>query len=84
MRLSATGGGMYYEEKWVDGWLWHRRSVDGEWSRVSDQEMIARMRKALELVIEATDCPEQRRHDLPWLRGALLAARAAALTALGC
>jgi hypothetical protein len=74
---------MYYEEQWRDGWLWHRRSLDGPWARASEQEMIARMRKALELVVEATDCPEHRRGDPAWLRGALLAARAAALTALG-
>ena len=41
------------------------------------------MRNALELVVEATDCPEHRRSDPAWLRGALLAARGAALTALG-
>jgi hypothetical protein len=41
------------------------------------------MRNALELVVEATDGPEHRKRDPAWLRGALLAARAAALTALG-
>jgi hypothetical protein len=74
---------MYYEEQWRDGWLWRRRSIDGPWSKASDQEMIARMHQALEVVVEVTDCPEERRGDPAWLRGALLAARAAALTALG-
>jgi hypothetical protein len=74
---------MYYEEKWVDGWLWYRRTVDGPWTHASDQRMVERMRKALELVVDATDCPEERRDDAAWLRGALLAARGAALTVLG-
>jgi hypothetical protein len=83
MILSRTGWAMYYEEKWIDGWLWRRRSPDGEWVRATDEQMIGRMRKALDLVVEATDCPEFRKSDLAWLRSALLAARAAALTALG-
>jgi hypothetical protein len=37
--------------------------------------MIARMRNALELVVEATDGPQHRKRDPAWLRGALLAAR---------
>lgn len=73
---------MHYEEKWVDGWLWRRVSPHGQWDKVSEGQMIARMRLALELVLEATDCPEHRRGDVAWLRGALLAARGAALTAL--
>ncbi len=77
------GHGMYYEEQWRDGWLWYRGSLDGPWAKASEQEMLARMRNALELVVEATDCPEHRRSDVAWLRGALLAARGAALTALG-
>ena len=74
---------MYYEEKWIDGWLWYRRTLDGPWLKSSEDQMIARMRNALELVVEATDGPEHRKRDPAWLRGALLAARAAALTALG-
>jgi hypothetical protein len=74
---------MYYEEQWREGWLWIRRSLDGPWVEASEAQMIAWMRHALELVVEATDCPEGRRLDPAWLRGALLAARAAALTALG-
>ena len=74
---------MYYEEQWRDGWLWVRRSLDGPWIKASKAQMIVRMRHALELVVEATDCPDARRNDPAWLRGALLAARAAALTALG-
>ena len=74
---------MHYEEKWLDGWLWRRLSPHGQWSRVSSDEMMARMRHALALVLEATDCPEHRKNDVAWLRGALLAARGAALTALG-
>jgi hypothetical protein len=74
---------MYYEEKWIDGWLWWRRTLDGPWLKATEVQMIARMRNALELVVEATDGPEYRKMDVAWLRGALLAARAAALTALG-
>lgn len=74
---------MYYEEKWVDGWLWWRRTLDGPWVQASEEQMIARMRKALELVVEATEALGDRKTDVAWLRGALLAARAAALAALG-
>ena len=45
--------------------------------------MISRMRKALELVVEITDYPEHKKNDSSWLRSALLAARGAALSALG-
>jgi hypothetical protein len=41
------------------------------------------MRSALELVVAATELPDDKRSDAVWLRGALLAARAAALAALG-
>jgi hypothetical protein len=74
---------VHYEEKWMDGWLWYRRTLDGPWVRAPEAQMISRMRRALELVIEATDGPEDRKSDLAWLRGALLTARAAALGALG-
>ena len=74
---------MYYEEKWIDGWPWCRRTVDAPWGKVPDEQMFARMRNALALIIEVTDCPERSRDDSAWLRGTLLAARAAALTALG-
>ena len=73
---------MYYEEKWVDGWLWYRRGMNGPWLTASDEKMITRMRKALELVVEAADIPEDKKSDVAWLRTALLAARGAALTAL--
>jgi hypothetical protein len=43
---------MYYEEKWIDGWLWWRRTLDGPWLKATEEQMIARMRKALELVVE--------------------------------
>jgi hypothetical protein len=82
-RSRLGGTGVYYEEKWIEGWLWYRRSLEEPWSQAGEREMIARMRTALELVIEATDCPEAKRSDPAWLRGALLAARAAALAALG-
>ena len=82
-RSRLGGTGVYYEEKWIEGWLWYRRSLEEPWSQASEREMIARMRTALELVVEATDCPEAKRSDPAWLRGALLAARAAALAALG-
>jgi hypothetical protein len=81
--VGDRGCGMYYEEQWRDGWLWIRRSLEGPWVQASEAQMIARMRHALELVVEATDCPADRRNDPAWLRGALLASRAAALTALG-
>jgi hypothetical protein len=42
---------MYYEEKWIDGWLWYRRTLDGPWLKASEDQMIARMRNALELVL---------------------------------
>lgn len=74
---------MHYEEKWIDGWLWCRRRLDEPWIRASDEQIIARLRTALALVIEATDIADERRTDLSWLRGALLAARSAALSALG-
>jgi len=74
---------MHYEEKWIDGWLWCRRRLDEPWTRASDEQMIARLRTALALVIGATDIADERRTDLSWLRGALLAARSAALSALG-
>lgn len=74
---------MYYEEKWIDGWPWYRRTLDAPWVKVPEKQMVARMRNALALIVEVTDCPERRRDDAAWLRGALLAARAAALTALG-
>ena len=44
---------MYYEEKWFDNWLWYRRTLDGQWVKISEEQMITRMRKALELVVEA-------------------------------
>ena len=74
---------MHYEEKWMDGWLWRRLSPHSQWHKASSEEMMARMRHALALVLEATDCPAHRKNDVAWLRGALLAARGAALTALG-
>ena len=74
---------MHYEEKWVDGCLWYRRQLDGPWITASDELMAARMRSALELVVEATDVPEEKGSDVAWLRSALLAARGVALTALG-
>ena len=73
---------MHYEEKWMDGWLCAWVSPHGQWDKVPEKQMIARMRHALELVLEATDFPEHRRSDVAWLRGTLLAARGAALTAL--
>ncbi len=45
--------------------------------------MIARLRNALGLVVEATDGLEHKKNNLTWLRGAVLTSRAAALTALG-
>jgi len=77
------GGGMHYEEKWIEGWLWYRRKLDEPWQRAPSDQMTARMRSALELVVEATNFPDDKRRDAAWLRGALLAARAAALAALG-
>jgi hypothetical protein len=76
-------GGMHYEEKWFQGWLWYRRELDEPWQRASSERMMARMRSALELVVEATELPDEKRSNAVWLRGALLAARAAALAALG-
>ena len=76
-------GGVYYEERWFDNWLWYRRTVNGQWAKISEERMITRMRKALELVVEATDGHEHKKSDLAWQRGALLTARAVALTALG-
>ena len=35
MFFSGEGRGMYYEEKWIDGWLWCRREVDGQWLKAS-------------------------------------------------
>jgi hypothetical protein len=74
---------MYYEERWIDGWPWYRRALDGPWSRMSEDQMIARLRNALGLVIEATDGFEHKKNDLAWLRGAVLTSRAAARNALG-
>ena len=37
---------MHYEEKWVDGWLWRRASPHGQWEKVPEKQMIARMRHA--------------------------------------
>jgi hypothetical protein len=74
---------MYYEEQWIDGWPWYRRTLDGPWVKMSEEQMIARLRNALEFVVEATDRFEQKKCDLAWLRGAVLTSRAAALTALG-
>ena len=74
---------MYYEEKWIDGWLWRRREVDGQWLKASDEQMITRMRKALEFVVAGTDGYEHKQTDLAWLRSSLMAARGAALAALG-
>jgi hypothetical protein len=76
-------GGVHYEEKWMDDWLWHRRAPHGPWVKASEEQMISRMRKALELIIETIDGHEHKKSDLAWLRGALLTARAAALGALG-
>ena len=74
---------MYYEEKWIDGWLWCRREVDGQWLKTTDEQMITRMRKALEFVVAGTDGYEHKQTDLAWLRSSLMAARGAALAALG-
>ena len=74
---------MHYEEKWVNGWLWYRRQMDGPWVTASDEMMASRMRSALELVVEATDLPKDKGLDVAWLRSSLLAARGVALTALG-
>jgi hypothetical protein len=76
-------GGMHYEEKSVEGWLWHRRVPHGGWEKASGERMIGRLRGALEAIAETTDCPERRKTDVVWLRGALLTARATALSALG-
>jgi hypothetical protein len=74
---------MYYEERCIDGWPWYRRTLDGPWVKVSEEQMIVRLRNALGLVIEATDGLEHKKNDLPWLRGAVLTSRAAARNALG-
>jgi hypothetical protein len=74
---------VHYEEKWMDDWLWHRHAPHGQWVKASEEQMISRMRKALELIIEATDGHEDKKSDLAWLRAALLTARAAALGSLG-
>jgi hypothetical protein len=74
---------MYYEERWIDGWPWFRRTLDGPWTKMTEEQMVARLRNALGLVIEATDGFEHRRSDLAWLRGAVLTSRAAARNALG-
>ena len=74
---------MHYEEKWVDGWIWCRHSLHGEWERASEEVMMSRMRTALEAIVEITEASDKQRSDLAWLRGALLAAGAAALGALG-
>ena len=74
---------MYYEERCIDGWPWYRRTLDGPWVKVSEEQMIARLRNALGLVVEATDGLEHKKNNLTWLRGAVLTSRAAALTALG-
>jgi hypothetical protein len=74
---------MYYEEKWIDGWLWCRRELDGQWRKATDEQMITRMRKALEFVVAGTDGYEYKQTDLAWLRSSLMAARGAALAALG-
>ena len=74
---------MYYEEQWIDGWPWYRRTLDGPWEKMSEEQMIARLRNALGLVIEATDGFEHKKNDLVWLRGAVLTSRAAARNALG-
>jgi hypothetical protein len=50
---------------------------------MSEEHMIARLRNALGLVVEATDGLEHKKNNLAWLRGAVLTSRAAALTALG-
>lgn len=73
----------HYEEKFSQGWLWYRRQLDEPWQRASNEHMLGRMRSALELIVEATDLPDNKRGDAAWLRGALMAARAAALAALG-
>ena len=75
---------MYYEEKWIEGWLWYRRSLEEPWSpggRAGDDRADAHARS--NWWSKSTDCPEAKRSDPAWLRGALLAARAAALAALG-
>jgi len=74
---------MHHEEKWLDGWLWCRRSPHGEWEKASEAQMIARMRKALTLVVAAAEVPAHKSDDPAWLHGALLAAKSAALLALG-
>ena len=73
---------MHYEEKWVDGWLWYRHAADGPWLTATDKQMVERMRKALELVVEAADVPEDKKSDVAWLRIALLAAKGAAMITL--
>jgi len=45
--------------------------------------MCERLRKALGLVIEAADVPEGEGSDAAWLRSALMAAKGAAMNALG-
>jgi hypothetical protein len=61
--LVISERGMYYEEKGIDGWLWWRRTPDGPWEKASDQQMTARMRKALAMVVEAADYPEHKRQE---------------------
>ena len=73
----------HYEEKFSQGWLWYRKALDEPWQQASSEQVLSRMRSALELVAEATEIPNDKRSDAVWLRGALLAARAAALAALG-
>ena len=41
---------MYYEEKWIDGWPWYRRTLDAPWVKVPEKQMVARMRNALALI----------------------------------
>ena len=48
-----------------------------------DEQMITRMRKALEFVVAGTDGYEHKQTDLAWLRSSLMAARGAALAVLG-
>jgi hypothetical protein len=74
---------MHYEQKWADGRLWYRHAAHGPWLTASDERMCERLRKGLELVLEATDIPEGKRSDAAWLRSALMAARGAAMNALG-
>lgn len=74
---------MYYAERWVDGWLWWRPTPDGSWLCASQERMIERLREALRTVSNVSLFPDHKRDDAEFLRGSMMAARGAALTALG-